>query len=162
MCVHSSSTHDHNYFPYSVSQESLNTYHTLYTTLGTRANYVTPAHVELNTPKTLTNNYSIISCNCKNAKNENCRMLWEQIMRKSLTRLLSPWSFHFAWSPLVFYKLSLVYSEEEHPKLPPWPFTFHLEHGHRCAFGVAWLPSPLAGRHTWHGGYGWQESPRLP
>ena len=162
MCVHSSSTPDHNYFPYPVSQESLNTYHTLYTTLGTRANYVTPAHVELNTPKTLTNNYSIISCNCKNAKNENCRMLWEQIMRKSLTRLLSPWSFHFAWSPLVFYKLSLVYSEEEHPKLPPWPFTFHLEHGHQCAFGVAWLPSPLAGRHTWHGGYGWQESPRLP
>lgn len=120
MRVHSSSTPDHNYFLYSVSQESLNTYHKLDTTLGTRANKITPVHVALNSPKrkTLANSNSGIHCNCKNAGNENCRMPWEQIMEKSLTRLLGPRSLHFARAPPVLYKFSLVYSEE-HPKAPP-------------------------------------------
>lgn len=102
MRVHSSSTPDRNYFLYSVNQESLNTYHKLDITLalGRTKLPLFMCHLTVQR-KTLTNNDPGIRCNCKNAGNENCRMPWEQMMEKSLTRLLGPQSLHFARAPLV-------------------------------------------------------------
>lgn len=94
--------------------------------LGTRANKIIPAHMELKSPKreTLTNNYSVISCNFKKCS--------EQKLQKALRANNGEKSNQGSWTLGVFtlhdflwFYINSAFSIVK-KGVSPWPFTFPL------------------------------------